>query len=1556
MAHQSTPSKSRVWTLLTYAFSHQSGWHLAGNMLGLYFFGYNVAYRYGGGFLLVYYLAAAVASGIAQAGWSYFKLKELAGDRKLRRIEYQYAPGAIGASGAVTAIVILGCCTFPTAMVYVYGVIPLPSALFGVFYVLIDAVGLVGGNQGGQGPKVGYAGHLGGAVVLAVARKHQNILEMNVADLGLSEHFFAELLPNLQRLRHLTVGASAIGDGELLLISQHLPALEVWTFAGTNMGRTTQAEVLLAHPHAHRLSLAGCRSVRIGVRCPALRSLALRGSVVTHLAVTAPALVELDLRGVQKLADSCIRVVLTQLMGLQRLDLGHNLPLTDDTLREAGQHLQHLTWLSAAGCIGLTLSMVRGFPALREANFSNCDSLAPATAVPALESWTLLEELILDNCISMMSVTLSLPRLRVLSLRGCRALAQVDVRCGGLEALHLGSASAGTAAQHCGASALKCVVLASNALTAIRWRGFLALEMLALACTRLAEVEISDCDSLSDGALVAFGDRGSRAPGSLPGSGCPNLRALRLENCEALAAFELHSTSLQRLSIVACKGVRLLRLACPALRQLVLEECDQLQRAVLRPVGVEALALGTCPSLAALELAAPCMRLLDIRGCGVLAELSLNCPSLAILDATFCARLGNAALAGAIASAPPLQSLVLSVCQSLDAAGLQPLQALQTLRVLDLSYTEIQGLEPVFSACPGLHTLKLSSCVYLRADALAALLPGRAADGQGGAGAAPSPAAACPPGVAALPSLTELDVSYCPLPTSALADILGGVSRLQVLAISGCLGATADMWRRVSQAALAPRVHALHSLIAVGCKKLRTCWLGVLPSSPRDWAAQERLLTAGMYAPSRCEDASSAWTETPTTLAGLRTLRLGLSGVRSLALALPSLTALDLNRAGELRCLELRCPALLVAYAQGCKLLSGERLDTAFSRAFSDMLLDRWQVRRGPAFNEALAARLELERTLLGHSGCVNRLAWSDDGMLLSSGSDDRMLCIWSYPTASTSQRLTINTEHEANIFGVRFLPCSGNRRLVSAGMDGTVQLHTLDAAPDAARSGRGSAHGGSAAANTIVYRCHESRVKAVEVEPGNANLFWSAGEDGFCRQFDWRCSASSQGHPESANVLVSVPENQAGGNLELKAVAINAVRPTQLALACSDLYVRVFDRRMLSLGSPGRLDSAARSCNPLLSLAPPHLRLRAGAARAASHTTHVAFGAHGDRLVANYNGDHAYAFDVTREGSCSATFAGPGRRQHAAQASRGAEHIGIRGSAADLSARANRAFRDKRYTEAVWLYTDALRQSPGSVAASLHENRAAALLARDWAAPGTARASLLRVQALFVLGLVEAAAAAVSAYERSYPNGAADHPVLNRGPSNALGDLADRDREAAAELFESDDAFHTEQVPGDERVLQRFIGHINVQTDIKEATFLGGDSLVAVGSDDGCVWIYAAETGRPVAALAADQDVVNAVQAHPHLPVLATSGIESTVKLWSPGEERACDLLAQVDSMRNNQDRMSEGPQLLPGVNPSLLVRLSERPELLNMLLARAAAGYSDEEEGRPEVACRMA
>ncbi len=41
-------------------------------------------------------------------------------------------------------------------------------------------------------------------------------------------------------------------------------------------------------------------------------------------------------------------------------------------------------------------------------------------------------------------------------------------------------------------------------------------------------------------------------------------------------------------------------------------------------------------------------------------------------------------------------------------------------------------------------------------------------------------------------------------------------------------------------------------------------------------------------------------------------------------------------------------------------------------------------------FNETFARKLSVENVLQGHEGCVNRLAWNEEGTLLASGSDDR--------------------------------------------------------------------------------------------------------------------------------------------------------------------------------------------------------------------------------------------------------------------------------------------------------------------------------------------------------------------------------------------------------------------------------------------------------------------------------------------------------------------------------------------------------------------------------------
>ena len=54
-----------------------------------------------------------------------------------------------------------------------------------------------------------------------------------------------------------------------------------------------------------------------------------------------------------------------------------------------------------------------------------------------------------------------------------------------------------------------------------------------------------------------------------------------------------------------------------------------------------------------------------------------------------------------------------------------------------------------------------------------------------------------------------------------------------------------------------------------------------------------------------------------------------------------------------------------------------------------------------PRFNETLARKLAVEDVLQGHDGCVNRLAWNEEGDYLASGSDDRRVCAHLLPLAS---------------------------------------------------------------------------------------------------------------------------------------------------------------------------------------------------------------------------------------------------------------------------------------------------------------------------------------------------------------------------------------------------------------------------------------------------------------------------------------------------------------------------------------------------------------------------
>jgi membrane associated rhomboid family serine protease len=78
---------------------------------------------------------------------------------------YYFTPSALGASGAVNAIVAFEVLLYPLRTIWLYMVVPVPSILLGGMFLLRDLVGI----QDGNGSGVAHAGHLGGAAVGALA-------------------------------------------------------------------------------------------------------------------------------------------------------------------------------------------------------------------------------------------------------------------------------------------------------------------------------------------------------------------------------------------------------------------------------------------------------------------------------------------------------------------------------------------------------------------------------------------------------------------------------------------------------------------------------------------------------------------------------------------------------------------------------------------------------------------------------------------------------------------------------------------------------------------------------------------------------------------------------------------------------------------------------------------------------------------------------------------------------------------------------------------------------------------------------------------------------------------------------------------------------------------------------------------------------------------------------------------------------------------------------------------------------------------------------------------
>ncbi|XP_032536260.1 DDB1- and CUL4-associated factor 6 isoform X7 [Chiroxiphia lanceolata] len=116
--------------------------------------------------------------------------------------------------------------------------------------------------------------------------------------------------------------------------------------------------------------------------------------------------------------------------------------------------------------------------------------------------------------------------------------------------------------------------------------------------------------------------------------------------------------------------------------------------------------------------------------------------------------------------------------------------------------------------------------------------------------------------------------------------------------------------------------------------------------------------------------------------------------------------------------------------------------------------------------------------------------------------------------------------------------------------------------------------------------------------------------------------------------------------------------------------------------------------------------------------------------------------------------------------------------------------------------------------------------------------------------------------------------------------------------------------------------GHRNSRTMIKEANFWGS-SFVMSGSDCGHIFIWDRHTAEHLMLLEADNHVVNCLQPHPFDPILASSGIDYDIKIWSPLEESKIFNRKLADEVITRNELMLEETRNTITVPASFMLRM---------------------------------
>lgn len=584
--------------------------------------------------------------------------------------------------------------------------------------------------------------------------------------------------------------------------------------------------------------------------------------------------------------------------------------------------------------------------------------------------------------------------------------------------------------------------------------------------------------------------------------------------------------------------------------------------------------------------------------------------------------------------------------------------------------------------------------------------------------------------------------------------------------------------------------------------------------------------------------------------------------------------------------------------------------------------------------------QLDFVKKLPVHTGCVNTIHWNETGEYILSGSDDKNLCI-TKPTnlLDGSKGYTvlskIQTHHLGNIFSARFLPNTSDMLTISCSTHGPVKVHEINS-EDPTKG-------------LCAFNCHMSTIFDVVPIKDERMVFLSCSEDATVRLFDLRCHRSCA-RPGTCPHPALIRNSDA-----VTTLSINPINSNLLLLGRADGMGLVYDRRKLPdvakfSREKAHADRIAGNSeqNPALVYRHPMdgavSKFLVPDMNTPRRFASLCYSPLGDQVLASYLKEDVYLFNHDRSSNFELQkTCFKGKKSDDEQTPGQEESSGISDHPSRVASRKPDKFVRKIRFRGDWSDTGI-----NSVPSSRRGNASAI----DSLASRLFRASNLRINdrpPSFSYNVRDSTSHNAREAENTTENveDSSDSETVSESDRNEIATGASQLKEDKAEVDILEPKKHDRKPQISEETKMKFrrateslrnrfsqipcyrpcknyFGHRNSRTMIKEANFWG-DNFIMSGSDCGRIFFWEKKTGSVVTAFQADENVVNRLAPHPHHYLLASSGIDCDIKLWSTQFLLECPMKPDSKELQriiDNNELMLEEARNTITVPPHLFFR----------------------------------